>query len=146
MAVILAIDEDVVLTMSLDLQLGHVGHIVRRANTLALATQYISEQQPTLIVIDPSVDNHTGWQIIEQWARKLPVIVISHDPTPATANRAQALGIQGFMAKPFLMRDLVEILTPFIQPVTTPVIEKSIDANEDTKPKRNSRKKKPKHR
>jgi DNA-binding NtrC family response regulator len=105
MAVILAIDEDVVLTMSLDLQLGHVGHIVRRANTLALATQYISEQQPTIIVIDPSVDNHTGWQIIEQWAHKLPVIVISHDPTPTTANRAQALGIQGFMAKPFLMRD-----------------------------------------
>jgi len=141
MAVILAIDEDVVLTMSLDLQLGHVGHIVRRANTLALATQYISEQQPTLIVIDPSVDNHTGWQIIEQWAHKLPVMVISNDPTPTTANRAQALGIQGFMAKPFLMRDLVELLTPFIQPATTPVIEKSIDANEDTKPKRNSRKK-----
>ena len=141
MAVILAIDEDVVLTMSLDLQLGHVGHIVRRANTLALATQYISEQQPTLIVIDPSVDDHTGWQIIEQWARKLPVIVISHDPTPATAIRAQALGIQGFMAKPFLMRDLVELLNPLIQPATTPVIEKPIDANEDTKPKRNSRKK-----
>jgi CheY-like chemotaxis protein len=141
MAVILAIDEDVVLTMSLDLQLGHVGHIVRRANTLALATQYISEQQPTLIVIDPSVDNHTGWQIIEQWAHKLPVMVISHDPTPATANRAQTLGIQGFMAKPFLMRDLVALLTPFIQPATTPVIEKSIDANEDTKPKRNGRKK-----
>jgi len=141
MAVILAIDEDVVLTMSLDLQLGHVGHIVRRANTLALATQYISEQQPTIIVIDPSVDNHTGWQIIEQWAHKLPVIVISHDPTPTTANRAQALGIQGFMAKPFLMRDLVELVTPFIQPATTPVTAQSSDTNEDHKPKRNSRKK-----
>ena len=141
MAVILAIDEDVVLTMSLDLQLGHVGHIVRRANTLALATQYISEQQPTLIVIDPSIDNHTGWQIIEQWASKLPVIVISHDPTPATASRAHALGIQGFMAKPFLMRDLVELLTPFIQPATTPVSEQSSDTNEEPKSKRNSRKK-----
>lgn len=141
MAVILAIDEDVVLTMSLDLQLGHVGHIVHRANTLALAVQYISEQQPTIIVIDPSVDNHAGWQIIEQWASTLPVIVISHDPTPTTANRAQALGIQGFMAKPFLMRDLVELLTPFIQPAITPVIEQSSDTNEEPKPKRNSRKK-----
>ncbi len=141
MALILAIDEDVVLTMSLDLQLGNVGHIVRRANSFALATQFLEEQQPTVIVIDPSFEVHAGWQIIEQWASKIPVIVMSDDPTAATADRAKSLGTQGLIAKPFLMNDLVEFLTPFIQTTTTPAIEKSIVSDVEPKPKRNSRKK-----
>ena len=139
MAVILAIDEDVVLTMSLDLQLGHVGHIVRRANTLALATQYIAEQQPALIVIDPSVAEQAGWQIVEQWASTIPVIVISHDPTPTTATRAQALGCQGFLVKPFPMRELVTLLTPFIQP-TVPPTTTTTEPSDEQKPKRSTRK------
>ena len=140
MAVILAIDEDVVLTMSLDLQLGHVGHIVRRANTIALATQYIAEQQPTLIVIDPSVEAQAGWQIVAQWAQNIPVIVISHDPTATTATRAQTLGCQGFMAKPFPIRELVALLTPFIEPPALPVPENPSAPNEEQKPKRSTRK------
>jgi len=140
MAVILAVDEDVVLTMSLDLQLGHVGHIVRRANTLALATQYMAEQQPTLIVIDPSVDDQAGWQIVEQWASIIPVIVISHDPTPTTATRAQKLGCQGFMVKPFPMRELVTLLTPFIQPPAPPTTVSSPEPSDEQKPKRSTRK------
>jgi DNA-binding response OmpR family regulator len=114
---------------------------VRRANTIALATQYIAEQQPTLIVIDPSVDEQAGWQIIEQWAATIPIIVISHDPTAVTATRAQSLGCQGFMVKPFPMRDLVDLLTPFIQPPAPPVVEKPAEPNDESKPKRSTRKK-----
>ena len=140
MAVILAVDEDVVLTMSLDLQLGHIGHVVRRANTIALATQYIAAQQPQLIIIDPSVEAQAGWQIVEQWVRSIPIIIISHDPTPASATRAQSLGCQGFMAKPFPIRELVTVLTPFIQPVTPPPAATDSQPKEEQKPKRSTRK------
>lgn len=120
MAVILAIDEDVVLTMSLDLQLGHVGHTVRRANTVIAATTHYNEEPPSVVVIDPSLDDQNGWQLVTQWATLVPVIVISHDPTDATNTRAQALGCAAVLAKPFLMRDLVNLVTPYLETPAPP--------------------------
>ncbi|MFN5928541.1 MAG: response regulator, partial [Roseiflexaceae bacterium] len=119
MAVILAIDEDVVLTMSLDLQLGHVGHTVRRANTITVALSHYSETPPTVVVIDPSLEQQNGWQLVSKWVATVPVIIISHDPTDATRQRAETLGCAAVLAKPFLMRDLVNLITPFLDEVTT---------------------------
>ena len=119
MAVILAIDEDVVLTMSLDLQLGHVGHTVRRANTVTAALSHYTDLPPNVVVIDPSVEQQNGWQLVTQWAGNVPVVVISHDPTDTTKTRAESLGCAAVLSKPFLMRDLVNVLTPFLDTPTT---------------------------
>ena len=78
MAVILAIDEDVVLTMSLDLQLGHVGHTVRRANTITAALSHYNDLPPNVVVIDPSVEQQNGWQLVTQWASTVPVLSLIH--------------------------------------------------------------------
>ncbi len=114
MAVILAIDEDVVLTMSLDLQLGHVGHTVRRANTITAALSHYSDLTPNVVVIDPGLEQQNGWQLVTQWASTVPVVVISHDPTDSTKTRAESLGCVAVLSKPFLMRDLVNALTPYL--------------------------------
>ena len=117
MALILAIDEDVVLTMSLDLQLGHVGHAVRRVSTVAQAKAAFTEHTPAVIVIDPTVSEQGGWELIELWCPTVPTFVMSHDPTEATHVRASMLGCQSVLRKPILVRELIDALLPFLPAV-----------------------------
>ncbi len=114
MALILAIDEDVVLTMSLDLQLGHVGHSVRRVSTVAQAKAAYNEHIPDVIVIDPTVSEQSGWSLIEQWSTTIPTIVISHDTTDATELRSQMLGVRAILRKPLLVRELIDAIMPYM--------------------------------
>jgi len=119
MAIILAIDEDVVLTMSLDLQLGHVGHTVRRAGSMAQVIQLLGEISPDIIIIDPSIDGQSGWQVVSEKARLIPVFVTVHEPTDEIRARAQHMGCADVIAKPFMVRDLVDVITPHLGSSTT---------------------------
>ncbi len=114
MAIILAIDEDVVLTMSLDLQLGHVGHTVRRAGNMAQVHQLLSELSPDIIVIDPAIDGQAGWQVVSEKAKLIPVFVTIHEPNDEITARAKQLGCVGIIPKPFMVRELVDVLAPYI--------------------------------
>lgn len=127
MAIILAIDEDVVLTMSLDLQLGHVGHTVRRAGSMAQVHQLLSEISPDIIVIDPTIDNQAGWQVVSEKAKLIPVFVTIHEPSDEIATRAQQMGCAGILSKPFMVRELVDALMPHINAV----VPESPDINDD---------------
>jgi CheY-like chemotaxis protein/cytoskeletal protein RodZ len=118
MALILAIDEDVVLTMSLDLQLGHVGHSVRRVSTIAQAKTAYKEQPPDVIVIDPTMSEQEGWGLVEQWSTQIPTVIMSHDPTDATERRAQAAGVRAVLRKPLLVRELIDAIMPFVGEAT----------------------------
>jgi CheY-like chemotaxis protein len=116
MAIILAIDEDVVLTMSLDLQLGHVGHTVRRAGNMAQVNQLLGELSPDVIVIDPTLDNQAGWQVVSEKAKLIPVFITIHEPSDEITARAKQMGCAGILSKPFMVRELVDILMPHITP------------------------------
>ncbi len=118
MALILAIDEDVVLTMSLDLQLGHVGHTVRRVSTVAQAKASFNERTPDVIVIDPTISEQGGWALVEQWSRQVPTVIMSHDPTDASERRAQELGVHAVLRKPLLVRELIDAIMPFVGEAT----------------------------
>jgi CheY-like chemotaxis protein len=120
MAIILAIDEDVVLTMSLDLQLGHVGHTVRRAGNMTQVHQLLNEISPDLIVIDPSIDGNAGWQVISEKAKLIPVFITMHEPTDEIVARATQLGCAGLIPKPFMMKELIDILLPMVTPKSPP--------------------------
>lgn len=120
MSIILAIDEDVVLTMSLDLQLGHVGHTVRRAGSMAQVIQLLGEISPDIIIIDPSIDGQAGWQVVSEKAQLIPVFVTVHEPTDEIRARAQQMGCADIIAKPFMVRDLVDVITPYLGSSTTP--------------------------
>jgi len=123
MAIILAIDEDVVLTMSLDLQLGHIGHTVRRAGNMAQVNQLLGELSPDVIVIDPTIDNQAGWQVVSEKAKLIPVFITIHEPSDELTTRAKQMGCVGILSKPFMVRELVDVLMPHITPPvdTTPV-------------------------
>lgn len=119
MAVILAIDEDVVLTMSLDLQLGHLGHTVRRFPAVAAAAAALIEPFPDAIVIDPAVSEQAGWGIVDAWAAKIPTIVTSHDPTEVTSERAAAAGVKTCLRKPLMVREVIDALLPLLPAAPT---------------------------
>lgn len=129
MAIILAIDEDVVLTMSLDLQLGHVGHTVRRAGSMAQVNQILGELSPDVIVIDPSIDNQAGWQVVSEKAKLIPVFITIHEPSDDITARAKQLGCAGILPKPFMVRELVDVLMPHITPATP---ETPVTTNDET--------------
>lgn len=120
MAVILAIDEDVVLTMSLDLQLGHLGHTVRRVHSEPAARAALAEQTPDVIVIDPAVSEQAAWSIIDAWAASVPTLVMSHDPTDTTEQRATSAGVRVYVRKPVMVRELIDALLPLIPATSIP--------------------------
>lgn len=146
MAIILAIDEDVVLTMSLDLQLGHVGHTVRRAGSMAQVHQLLSELSPDVIVIDPAIDGQAGWQVVSEKAKLIPVFVTIHEPSDDIVTRAKQMGCAGIVPKPFMVRELVDVLTPYIatKPSDTPDTESTKPS--DTPKKAANRPAKPRSR
>jgi CheY-like chemotaxis protein len=114
MAIILAIDEDVVLTMSLDLQLGHVGHTVRRAGNMTQVNQLLGELSPDIIVIDPTIDDQAGWQVVSEKAKLIPVFITIHEPSDEITTRAKQMGCAGIIPKPFMVRELVDVIMPHI--------------------------------
>lgn len=133
MAIILAIDEDVVLTMSLDLQLGHVGHTVRRAGSMAQVNQILGELSPDVIVIDPSIDNQAGWHVVSEKAKLIPVFITIHEPSDDITTRAKQLGCAGILSKPFMVRELVDVLMPHITPAAPETPVTTDDAPSTTK-------------
>lgn len=120
MALILAIDDDVVLTMSLDLQLGYEGHQVYRADSIAKVDAHLEAIIPNVIIIDPAVDPEQCWMLIGNWASRIPVIVISHDPTDATRTKAHKLGCQHYITKPCTIRALVDTINTVIADSASP--------------------------
>jgi CheY-like chemotaxis protein len=133
MAVILAIDEDVVLTMSLDLQLGHMGHTVRRAGSMAQVNQLLGELSPDIIVIDPSIDDQAGWQVVSEKAKLIPVFITIHEPSDEITARAKQMGCAGILSKPFMVRELVDVLMPHIASVVNETDSQTISESATTK-------------
>jgi len=114
MALILAVDDDVVLTMSLDLQLGYEGHQVYRADSIAKVDAHLETIIPNVLIIDPAVDPEQCWMLITNWATRIPVIVLSHDPTDATRTKAHKLGCRNYIGKPCTIRALVDAINAVI--------------------------------
>jgi chemotaxis family two-component system sensor histidine kinase/response regulator PixL len=104
---VLLIDDREDCITTLDLALERLPGVVLRSAATAEAAWEVLRRFPIAAVItDIQLPNMTGLELISRIRRdpglaRLPIVVVSADPDPATPGRALQLGANAFFSKPF---------------------------------------------
>jgi len=88
-----------------------------RAHNGIEAVTMNEEEHPDLILMDirmPEMDGLDAIRIIKEVNNKVPVIALSAYAFPENIREAKAAGCDEFMAKPFKVEDLIEIINRYI--------------------------------
>jgi CheY-like chemotaxis protein len=77
------------------------------------------DDQPTLILLDKRLPDTSGEQLLRELAAipataAIPVVILSGDTNPLTVNELLAAGAVDFLAKPFNIHELVEIVGRYL--------------------------------
>src|SRR5260370_41398954 len=77
------------------------------------------EHHPKLILLDLHLPDIPGHEVLrrlvaDRRTREIPVIVISADATPGQINRLSAAGASGYLAKPFNVAELLELVDDYV--------------------------------
>ena len=104
---ILVVDDAADCVETLDVALGPgVGMQVSSAGTAEQALDILNSKTVAGVITDIQLPFMSGLELIA-WIReqprfrRLPILVISADPDPASSQTALRLGADGFFAKPF---------------------------------------------
>jgi CheY-like chemotaxis protein len=86
----------------------------------AAAVAAIAAEAPACVLLDINLAGFSGLAVLEgiradARLRELPVVVVSADRSPQTAERATQLGIASFVAKPFSVGDLFDLVAELVQ-------------------------------
>ena len=100
-----------------------VGQVLKHYTTLEIlpATEgqmgldLATEHHPALVLLDLHLPDMPGVEVVERLradpsTRDIPVVVLSADATAAAANEALEAGADGFLTKPFEVRNLVSVI------------------------------------
>jgi CheY-like chemotaxis protein len=74
---------------------------------------------PSLILLDNRLPDSSGLQVLRQLAASpdtaaVPVVVLSGDTGQATVNELLAAGASDFLAKPFVVADLLAMIARYL--------------------------------
>jgi two-component system chemotaxis response regulator CheY len=104
---VLLIDDREDCLTTLDLALQQVnGVVLRSARTAEEAWDVLRRFPIAAVITDIQLPNMTGLELISRIRReadfeRLPIMVVSADPDPATPGHALQLGANAYFAKPF---------------------------------------------
>ncbi len=104
---ILILDDDLLLLARLATQLEEQGYQVSRASDVRQAEHLAMEQTPDILLLDVATQQGAGWQILERYGSRLPVIVISGQGLEEDVVRGLDLGAADFLTKPFRSAELL---------------------------------------
>jgi len=91
-------------------------NLLRAHNGIEAVTMN-EEEHPDLILMDirmPEMDGLDAIRIIKEVNNKVPVIALSAYAFPENIREAKAAGCDEFMAKPFKVEDLIEVINRYI--------------------------------
>ena len=78
---------------------------------------FLQKNSPDLILLDvvmPEMDGLDATRIIKEVNQDVPIIALSAFAFPENIREAKAAGCNDFMAKPFKVEDLIEIIKHYI--------------------------------
>ena len=91
-------------------------NLLRAHNGIEAVTMY-EEDKPDLILMDirmPEMDGLDATRIIKEVNQDVPIIALSAFAFPENIREAKAAGCNDFLAKPFKVEDLIEIIKHYI--------------------------------
>ena len=107
---VLVIDDEAPIRKLLRMGLGSQGYEVLEATDSKSALSILSEDKPTVIILDlglPDVHGLELLQIIRKQDQALPILVLSSYANEAAKVRALDLGADDYVTKPFGMAELL---------------------------------------
>jgi len=108
---ILIVEDDPHLSVAMRVVLARAGYDVLVAGTKTSAEEQLATRTVDLIVLDIVLPDGSGLSVLEAIrasGRTDPVLVVSGVADDMNRAAAEALGADGFLAKPFTGRDLIE--------------------------------------
>jgi CheY-like chemotaxis protein len=114
-ATVLVIEDDQAFRDLLRLHLRQAGHTVRTAADPEEGLRSLLEAPPELILLDLDLPYLSGFEVLEALrsdpaSQKIPVIIVTGNTEEEVHDRCQALGIEGFLTKPFKGEHLVQAI------------------------------------
>jgi CheY-like chemotaxis protein len=112
---VLVVDDEPQVAWMLQFSLEAEGYQTYAARNGRAALDEIQEHHPALMLLDIMMPVMDGWSVLE-WLQQLPegerprVVVVSARSSLRDRAKAAELGADAFVAKPFSVDDLLEVL------------------------------------
>lgn len=112
---VLLVDDDPVIVRLLQVNFRLEGFEIDTASTGGEALRRIAERLPDVVVLDVMMPGIDGWGVYEKikqdpQARDVPVIFLSALAQDEHLQRGYALGVDGYVTKPFDPAHLVQVV------------------------------------
>ena len=116
---ILAVDDDEELLKMLRLALSESFEVTTASNGLE-AIERMVDYEPDLMLLDIMMPKMNGYQLLQSirrntFYRNLPVLVLSAKSSPKDREYAARLGATHFLAKPYKIAELLDLLAAEVQ-------------------------------
>lgn len=117
--VVLVVDDDPDILEAMVEILEVEGFATRRARNGLEALEQVSLKVPQLILLDLMMPVMDGWEFAQRLrqrdgGRQIPIVVLSADRS--VGAKSKELGAVGYLAKPFDLSDLLELVRRSIEP------------------------------
>lgn len=115
MATVLVIEDDQAFRDLLRLHLRQAGHTVQTAADPEEGLRSLIDAPPELILLDLDLPYLSGFEVLEALrsdpaSQKIPVIIVTGNAEEEVHDRCRALGIEGYLTKPFKGEHLVQAI------------------------------------
>jgi len=116
---VLVVEDDLDLLGLLEMVLAEAGHRVRTASDGARALERVAEEMPGLILLDMRMPVMNGWEFAREYRARhgraaAPIVVVT--AAEDARARAQEIGADAWLEKPFDLDDVVRMVSQFLGP------------------------------
>jgi DNA-binding response OmpR family regulator len=124
MATVLIVDDDEDVRLFLGITLKTAGFTIVEAADGREAVDAIVSREPDVVILDimmPGVDGWSALAEVRQAGIDPSVIVMTAKADIETRDRAQQLGVEGFVTKPFPPGEMLERVEDVLRPARNPL-------------------------
>jgi len=116
---LLVVDDQPIQRQLLASLLIPLGFIVREAASGRECLEILQQDKPDAVLLDINMDDLNGWQtaqlIRSSVGPELPIVFVSADPFENRPELLEAVGCQGFVSKPVIESELLDLLARVLQ-------------------------------
>ncbi|MDE3077366.1 MAG: response regulator [Chloroflexota bacterium] len=114
---VLVVDDDQTVLDAVSLALSGEGYVPHIAHSGKEGLQRLAVCKPALILLDMHMPVMDGWEFARQYyrqaGRRAPIVVLTAAANPA--QRAAEVGAEGYLAKPFDLEDLLDVVAKYVR-------------------------------
>ncbi len=106
---VLVVEDDADLLALMEIVLTDAGFRVRTAQEGRAALRRVEEEMPAVVLLDMRMPGMNGWEFAREFrsrhGRACPIVVVT--AAENARQRAEEIGAEGWLAKPFDIEDVV---------------------------------------